>query len=233
MNEIILPAQQIPPDLAKQFFEHNEAIASELVRAERRSRRTAWTVAAAACAVAVTACCALAALAPRHSVEWRLVRVDSSTGQIDEVQSLRAAPKTIDAANIRALLYRYVMEREGYAAPEAAYDFHAVSLMSTPEEQNLYADNVSGNNPRSPQVMAGKDGFVRIHIKSVAVLGPGLGQVRFSREVVTPSEPPKTTAWLATIGFAIKPNAMMSNVDRLINPVGFLVSDYHVDPDTP
>jgi type IV secretion system protein VirB8 len=233
MNEISLPAQQVPPDLAKEFFEHTEAIAVELLRAERRSRRIAWTVAAAACAVAVTACFALAALAPQHTVEWRLVRVDSSTGQIDEVQSLRAAPKTIDAANIRALLYRYVMEREGYAAPEAAYDFHAVSLMSTPEEQNLYADNVSGNNPRSPQVTAGKDGFVRIHIKSVAVLGPGLGQVRFSREVVTPSEQPKTTDWLATIGFAIKPNAMMSNADRLINPVGFLVSGYHADPDTP
>lgn len=233
MNEISLIARPVPPDVAAEFFAQNESIAAERLRAERHSRRVAWTIACGACAVAVAACFALAVLGPQHSVEWRLVRVDSSTGQIDEVQSLRAAPKTLDEANLKALLYRYVMEREGYAAPEALYDFHSVSLMSTPEEQYRYAASVSGNNSFSPQVVVGKDGFVRVHIKSVAVLASGLGQVRFSREAVKPSEPPEVTHWLATIGFEVKPDARMSNADRLINPVGFLVSDYHVDADQP
>ena len=233
MNDMSLIAQPVPPDVAEEFFRHNESLAAEQLRRGRRSVRVAWTVATGACLTAMAACFALAVLGPQHDVEWRLVRVDSSTGIIDEVQSLREAPKTLDDANIKSLLDRYVMQREGYTAAEAEYNFHAVSLMSTPDEQHRYAALVSGRNPTSPQALIGKDGTAIVHIKSVAVLASGLGQVRFSTKIDKPGQEPKIAHWLATINYMVKPEARMSNADRLINPVGFIVSEYRIDPDQP
>jgi type IV secretory pathway component VirB8 len=37
------------------------------------------------------------------------------------------------------------------------------------------------------------------------------------------------TQWVATIGFAWHPEALISNADRTINPLGFQVGDYHID----
>ncbi len=235
MNEISpFDPLPVPPELAAEFFAHNESLAADAVRAGNMQRRRAWWIAGAACFVAVVESFAIASLAPLHTVEWRLVRVDASTGRIDEVSSLRAASATITEANVKALLDRYVMLREGYAAPEATYNFRAVSLMSGEDEQKRYAAEFGGKNPLSPQVVFGKSGYIRVRIKTVAVLGPRLGQVRFAREEVKDrASPPKITHWQATIGFDVRPDARMSNADRLLNPIGFLVSDYHVDPDQP
>ncbi len=101
--------------------------------------------------------------------------------------------------------------------------------MSNPAEQTRYAQDFKGSNPLSPQVVFGKAGFIRVRIESVSVLSHGLGQVRFSREEHRDSGQEKVTRWVATIGFEWKPDALISNADRTINPLGFHVSDYHTD----
>jgi type IV secretion system protein VirB8 len=230
MND--LAAVAVPPEAAQQFFQQVESLHADHLRAARRSRQAAWWVAGCAVSIAVLESTAIASLAPIHTVEWRLVRVDSATGVIDEVSQLREAPKTVDDANARYFLAQYVRLREGYAAPEARYDFHAVSLMSTAAEQARYDADFKGSNPVSPQVVFGKDGFVRVHIESVSVLAAGLGQVRFSRQEHRDGIGDKVTRWVATIGFAWHPEALISNADRTINPLGFQVGDYHIDAET-
>ena len=227
MNEIA--AVVVPPEAAEQFFSQVEGLQAEYLRSARRSRRAAWWVAGCAVCVAVLESAAIASLAPIHTVEWRLVRVDSATGVIDEVGQLREAPTTVNDANARFFLAQYVRLREGYAAPEAPYNFRAVSLMSSTAEQARYDQDFKGSNPLSPQVVFGRAGFIRVQIESVSVLSRGLGQVRFSREEHRDSGQEKVTRWVATIGFEWHPDALISNADRTINPLGFQVSDYHVD----
>jgi type IV secretion system protein VirB8 len=227
MND--MSAIPVPPDLSDEFFRQQESLHAEHIRSIARGRRTAWWVAGCAIALAVLDSVAIASLAPLHSVEWRLVRVDSSTGAIDVVNQLTDAPKTVTEANARATMALYVQRREGYAAPEVEYNFRSTSLMSAPAEQRRYADAVRGGNPDSPQVVFGKGGFVRISVESVSVLGPGLGQVRFARQEQKDGGTARVTQWIATIGFEWKPDALMSNADRTIDPLGFQVSDYHVD----
>lgn len=219
----------IPPEAAEDFFRQQVSLHADHIRSIERGRKSAWCVAGSAVAVAVLEAVAIASLAPIHHVEWRMVRVDSATGVIDEVTQLRDAPKTVNEANTRFTLAQYVRLREGYAGPEAEYNFRAVSLMSTAPEQRRYADLVKGSNPKSPQSQFGKGGFIRVHVGSVSVLGSGLGQVRFIREEQKDSGAPKATSWIATIGFEWKPDALISNADRTINPLGFQVSDYRVD----
>jgi type IV secretion system protein VirB8 len=227
MND--MAAVSVPLETAEQFFLQVESLQADNVRSARRSRKAAWWVASCAVGVAVLESAAIASLAPIHTVEWRLVRVDSATGVVDEVSQLRAAPKTVNDANARFFLAQYVHLREGYVAPEAQYNFTAVSLMSNAAEQARYDQDFRGSNPVSPQVVFGKAGFIRVHIESVSVLSQGLGQVRFSREEHRDSGQDKVTRWVATIGFEWHPDALISNADRTINPLGFQVSDYHTD----
>jgi type IV secretion system protein VirB8 len=230
---IEMAAVAVTPEMAEQFYSQVESLQADYLRSARRSRRAAWWVAGCAVGVAVLESAAIASLAPIHTVEWRLVRVDSTTGIVDEVNQLRDAPKTVDDANARFFLAQYVRLRESYAAPEAEYGFHAVSLMSSAAEQNRYAEDFRGSNPLSPQVVFGKAGFIRVRIESVSVLSPGLGQVRFSREEHHDSGQDRVTRWVATVGFEWHPDALISNADRTINPLGFLVSDYHSDSVVP
>ena len=53
--------------------------------------------------------------------------------------------------------------------------------------------------------------------------------VRYLR-TVTRGEEVRTTHWVATLTFAYV-NAPMSATDRLVNPLGFVVSDYRADPE--
>jgi type IV secretion system protein VirB8 len=205
------------------------------VRSARAARRTAWYVAGCACGIAALATFAVASLAPLHSVEFRAIRVDSATGVIEDAQVLRDAPKSFTEVEDRFMLATYVRQREGYASPEAQYDFHAVSLLSSKDEQSRYADLFRGSNPLSPQNVYGKNGYMRVVIESVAVLNKGrLGQVRFRREEQHDGGgAPHTSHLLATVGYEWHPEAAISNADRTINPFGWITTDYHVDADTP
>ena len=53
--------------------------------------------------------------------------------------------------------------------------------------------------------------------------------VRYLR-TVTKGEDVRTTHWVATLTFAYV-NASMSTTDRLVNPLGFVVSEYRADPE--
>jgi type IV secretion system protein VirB8 len=47
---------------------------------------------------------------------------------------------------------------------------------------------------------------------------------------ITRGEEVRTTHWVATLTFAYV-NAPMSSTDRLVNPLGFAVSEYRADPE--
>jgi type IV secretion system protein VirB8 len=228
MNQ--LAAIPIPAEAGEEFFRQQESLHAQHIRSIARGRTAAWWVAGCAVAVAVLEAGAMAALAPLHSVEWNILKVpDSGPVEVLTRLSSDAVKLTINEANARATLAQYVRFREGYAAPEAAYAFRAVSLMSIPQEAQRYAAAVRGGNPDSPQVQFGKLGSIRINVLSVSLLGPGLGQVRFARIEQKDGGTERMTQKVATIGFDWQVDAIMANADRTVNPLGFLVSAYRVD----
>ena len=87
-----------------------------------------------------------------------------------------------------------------------------------------------GSNPESPQVAYGRTGVAEVRIKTISLLGPNLASVRFLRETRKGDET-RTSHWIATLTFEVRPDAKVSTSDRLVNPIGFLVSGYHADPE--
>jgi type IV secretion system protein VirB8 len=202
----------------------------DLLLSAQASKRLAWAVAAVSCGLTALSVVAVAALAPLKSVEPFVIRVDNATGIVEAVSALSNGEERYDEAVTKYFLGQYVRAREGYSHTEAPHAFRTVSLFSSGPEQQRFADLYRGSNPESPQVALGRVGLAEIRVKTIALLGPNLASVRFLRETRRGDET-KISHWIATVTFAYAPKAVISTADRLVNPLGFQVSEYRADPE--
>ncbi|ABS70279.1 MULTISPECIES: virB8 family protein [unclassified Xanthobacter] len=213
----------------KSYFEKARRFDQDrMIRAER-STRVAWFVAICASILAAAAVFAVAGLTPLKTVQPFVVRVDNSTGIVDVVSALTATAGTYDEAVTKYFAARYVRAREAYVWSEAEENFRTVALLSTQAEQQRFAALYRGSNPESPQNIYVRSATARINIVSISLINPHVVSVRYIR-TVTRGEDVRTTHWVATLTFAYV-NAPMSATDRLVNPLGFVVSEYRADPE--
>lgn len=216
-------------DSLKSYFDKARRFDQDRLTRAERSVRIAWFVAIVASILAATAIAAVAGLTPLKTVQPFVVRVDNSTGIVDVVSALTSTAGTYDEAVTKYFAARYVRARESYVWSEAEENFRTVSLLSTQAEQQRFAALYRGSNPESPQNIYGRNATVRISIVSISLINPHVVSVRYIR-TVTRGEDVRTTHWVATLTFAYV-NAPMSSTDRLVNPLGFVVSEYRADPE--
>jgi type IV secretion system protein VirB8 len=217
------------PDLGAYFADARRWDEDRLASA-RRSRRLAWIVAAGALTLATAAVGAVAALTPLKSVEPFVVRVDRTTGAVDVMTGLKGADHlTYDEAVTKYFLGTYVRAREGWLPQAAEQNFRQVSIMSTPAEQQRWAEAFRPANPQSPQVIWGANGESQVQIRAISFVSPKVANVRFHR-IVRQARQVTGSDWIATIAFDYT-KAPMAEADRLRNPIGFQVASYRADPE--
>src|SRR3954464_14986696 len=214
----------------KAYFEQARLWEQDLLLQAHRSKRLAWTVAAFSSALSIASVGAVAAMAPLKTVEPFVIRVDNATGIVDVVSALRDGPTAYGEAVTRYFLAKYVRAREAYSRSEAEANFKTVSLLSDGSEQTRFAAFYRGPTPETPKVAYARPGLAEVRIKTISLLGPNLASVRFLRETRKGDET-RTSHWIATLTFEVRPDAKVSTSDRLVNPIGFLVSRYHADPE--
>jgi type IV secretion system protein VirB8 len=138
-------------------------------------------------------------------------------------------PLTYDEAVTKHFLAQYVRAREGWLAPAAEANFRQVSIMSTPAEQQRWADAFRPANPQSPQVVYGPAAEALVAIRAVSFVSDGVANVRFHRTVRRGPQLEESD-WIATVAFTYT-KAPMAEADRLRNPLGFQVTSYRADPE--
>lgn len=219
----------VTTDNLKSYFEKARRFDQDRMIQVERSNRLAWSIAIASAIVAGISILAVASLAPLKTVEPFVVRVDNSTGIVDVVSALSATAGTYDEAVTKYFAAKYVRGREGYVWSEAQENFRTIALLSTQAEQARFAATYRGSNPQSPQNVYGRSATVRINIVSIALINQNVASVRYVRSV-TRGEEVRTTHFVATLTYSYA-NAPMSSTDRLVNPLGFAVSEYRADPE--
>ncbi|KAB2675195.1 virB8 family protein [Brucella tritici] len=219
----------VTTDNLKSYFEKARRFDQDRMIQVERSNRLAWSIAIASGIVAGISILAVASLAPLKTVEPFVVRVDNSTGIVDVVSALSATAGTYDEAVTKYFAAKYVRGREGYVWSEAQENFRTIALLSTQAEQARFAATYRGSNPQSPQNVYGRSATVRINIVSIALINQNVASVRYMRSV-TRGEEVRTTHFVATLTYSYA-NAPMSSTDRLVNPLGFAVSEYRADPE--
>ena len=131
----------VPADDLKSYFEEARRWDQDRVQAANRSKKLAWTIAAVASGLAVVSIAAVVALAPLKTVEPFVIRVNQTTGAVDVMTGLKGSRDvTYNEAVSKYFLGQYVRAREGYLPPAAEENFRFVSIMSTPDEQQRWAD---------------------------------------------------------------------------------------------
>lgn len=202
------------------------------VLASKNSERRAWLVAMIALGGFLLTIVAITVMMPlKESVPY-VIRVDNTTGVPDIVTALTDQAVTGDEVMDKYWLAKYVRARETFDWYTLQNDYATVGLLSSPNVGAGYAQLFEG--PSALDKQFGKSIRATIEIVSVVPNGPHSGTVRFiktTRRVDEKSAPGQVTKWVATVAFEYRNSALLKESARLVNPFGFQVLSYRVDPE--
>ncbi|WP_120632543.1 virB8 family protein [Ruegeria sp. EL01] len=216
----------------KAYFDEARRFDQDRLLAADRSKKLAWAIAIVASILALASTSAVIALTPLKTVEPFVIRVESATGVPEVMTALTDGQEEYDEAVAKYFLALYVRTREGYSYAARSAIFDQVMIMSGPEEQAEFSAHYNASNPESPQYVYGKKTKAEVQIRSISFLDDGLAQVRFY--LITKNEDEDTqrrSQWVSTITYTFDGQAEISSQDRMMNPLGFLSTDYRADPE--
>ncbi len=219
----------------KGYYQQGESWAADVHGALRASRRIAWTIATVAAVVAGLEAFALAALAPLKTVVPYTITVDRQTGYVQLAEGLKpGGALTQDQAVTQSFLVQYVLARETFDATDLTGAYRKVLLWSAGDARAQYSQLMRKTTPDSPLNLYSPTTVVSVTVKSVSLLSPTTALVRFdtTRREAGSSTAAPAQAWAAVLAFRYT-NAPMQMGDRFTNPLGFQVTRYRRDAETP
>lgn len=216
-------------DARTRYYPDARSWAEDRQLSARRSGRLAWTIAGVAVLVACLEAFALAALAPLKRVEPYTLLVDRQTGYTRILKGDGVEQITADEALTQSLLAQYVIARESFDITTIGQEYRKVGLWSAETARSGYVAVMQTDNPASPFRRLPRTSLVTTRIKSVSQLGRGTALVRFETERLDQGQIAANWApWVAVVHYRFA-KAPMSLDDRLLNPLGFQVTQYRRD----
>jgi type IV secretory pathway component VirB8 len=222
----------VPAPAPKQTV-YEEALSWDASRvlAQEKSEQRAWKLAWLSVLVTVLSWVALVLLLPLKRTEPYLIRVDSATGVPDIITTLKAEDVGAEEVTQKFFLADYVRARETYDWNTLQVDYDKTRLYSSPVLAKEYAKLFEGDGALDKKY--GAKIRATVQIQSVVPTSSTTGTVRFSKTTkhLEDSSPGQETRWVATIAFRFNSPTKLRESERLINPFGFQVISYRVDPE--
>lgn len=225
-------AKKEASDAAKRYFAEASAWDQSRAAAAERSKNVAWAVASVSMMIALGSVIAVAGLTPLKETQPFLIRVDNTTGVVDTIDRLTDAKTNYQETINKYFVSMYVRHREAFDRNLAEYRYNAVGLMSNRPVQQAYYDWFNPkNNPNSPLRRYRRSEKVQVTIKSVSFVSKDTALVRFVREETGNNQKTLASHWVATVAFTYE-NPPTKQTEREINPLGFQVTSYRIDPES-
>lgn len=224
--------KKIPAADAENYFKEASEWDLDQVQRSKQSEKRAWRVATIAGTIAFMSVSANFMLFPLKEVQSQVIRVDSVTGMVDVQRVLKDAPAQYNEETDKYWLRLYVRSREGWLFDEFNYIYRSVGLLSSAQEQRRWFDFYRPENPSSPYNQFSNRVKVKVKIRSVTFIDKNVANVRFTKiqENITGGAPIETY-WIATMKYRYV-NTPIAETEREINPLGFQVTEWRVDPET-
>lgn len=225
------PKKLSPARLAQKFNEAAEEFERSRHDNEKRLRRLAFAVAGAGGLIGVLGVAtALVAVMMRTEPEPVVLHTNDRTGMTTMLRSLRDGKDRYDEVTNKFWLKQYVMACEGYDWFLVADSLAACKLMSSDALAKEQETRVRA--PDAPLKLLKDKGRVRVTVDAITFVGDS-AQIHFrsvkqnaSGENVDGSPPQR---WISTAAFEFKPETMLSEQQRLVNPLGLKVQAYRRD----
>ena len=195
-----------------------------------RSARRAWWVAGAAVVLTLLSWLALVLVLPLKQTIPYLLRVDNATGVPDIVTTLAERRVGFDEVMDKYWLKTFVQARETYDWYTLQKDYTTVGLLSSPTVGAEYAKLFEGAEALDKKW--GNTIRATVEIVSIVPTVKGTATVRFrktTKRVADPG-PGEGASWVATLAYEYRNPSHIKESLRLINPFGFQVLSYRVDP---
>jgi type IV secretion system protein VirB8 len=226
----------VKSDDVQRYLEESRGLERDYMAEILRSRQVAWYLAIGSSSLLAVALLALLFLTPLKTNTPFILRVDNATGHVEVLTTLRESESSYGEVVDSYFLNQYVLNREGYDYNTIQNAYNTTALLSDPEVQREYYAIFEGIQARDKVL---KDhAKIIVQVRSITptpeTSSPenGIAVVRFSTQIKHNNgsiEPLQN--WIATMGYTYK-DAVMSSVDRRINPLGFQVTSYRIDPET-
>ena len=223
----------------------NKGVSYEVSLADRarRSERRAWMVAGCSLVMSLILAGGYFFFLPLKEKVPYLVMADPYTGTATVarlVGNFQDRTITTQEAINKRNVAQFVLAREAYDTGVIGQQNWRQTLSMAgaqvaPEFRALHA----ATNPRRPYNLYGSSRSIRIRILSISLLPGAAGQppagatVRFQRSMFNKQNGSLQVmdGKIATMRFMYDPGVPRDERDRLLNPLGFFVTDYRVDND--
>lgn len=214
----------------KEYLAETRGLERDYVGEVLASRRVAWRVAVASLVLAGVSVGAVMGLTPLKRTEAVVLRVNDSTGHVDVVSTIADAKASYGEVVDKYFLNQYVLNRESYDYNTIQANYDTTALLSAPDVQREYIKLYAA--PDSRDKVLKNSARILVRVKSITPNSQlGTAVVRFATQKVTfDGVPDAPQDWIATLGYHYV-NAPTTEVDRRVNPLGFQVRSYRVDPE--
>jgi type IV secretion system protein VirB8 len=167
-----------------------------------------------------------------NKIEPFVIKIDSKTGQATTVDPITIEEYSANTAVLRSLVIQYIKMREEYIYPLYEKSYTNVKIFSDPSVFRDYANVFNSSNPTSPYNALGQTGTINVIWKSIIFPQSKTAQVRVSLETKNGIST-KITDKIILVSFDFKPDDNISASDRIINPLGFIVTMYKIEDENP
>lgn len=220
-------------------------VSFELTLAERarKSERRAWLVAWSAIVMSLILAGGYFIFLPLKEKVPYLVMADPYTGTASVARlsgNFQDRDVTTEEAINKSNVAQFVLARESYDSGLIGQrNWRTTLSMAGPAVAPAYIALHSESNPERPFRLYGSASSVRTRILSIVLIGGGAGArptgatVRFQRSLYDKGrgQAQPLDSRIATLEFTYNPDLRLSEEDRLLNPLGFRVTNYRVDDD--
>jgi type IV secretion system protein VirB8 len=225
----------VKSDDLKSYLEESRGLERDYMAEVLHSRLIAWRLAIGSGSLLAVALLALLFLTPLKTNTPFILRVDNATGHVEVLTTLRESESSYGEVVDSYFLNQYVLNREGYDYNTIQNSYNTTALLSDPEVQREYYALFEGVQARD-KVLKDRAKII-VQIRSITPTTEtgspgGTAVVRFSTQLKHNNgsmEPLQN--WIATASYTYR-DAVMSPEDRRINPLGFQITSYRIDPET-
>jgi len=204
-----------------------------ILEKDERARKVAWLMAAVGFILAAMTIAAIIILLPLKTTEIELWSVDKQTGRYDYMTRIKERDISMQDALAHSLAAHYVRLREGYNYFSLQRDYDDVQLFNSDSVNKEYLAGF--NSDQAPDVIFNKAEYV-VYVDIIAnVHAPAtapdyLATLRIRRTIRRIADSSvKTDVWNIRLTYRYLPRKQLTDSQREVNPMGFIVTSYQRD----
>ena len=206
-----------------------------ILERDTRLRKAGWIVSGLFFIICIIMGVAIVVMLPLKQTITELYSLDKQTGRIEYMTTVKESELSESEVLNKAETAAYVVRRERYNYFALQKDYNDTQLFNSDKVNQQYLDLF--NSDHSPDIIYEKAGYVVnidviSNVHSDATAPDRLATLRVKRTIRRISDGTETTDFMnIRLTYRYVPSMELTDAEREINPLGFIVTSYQRDKD--